>query len=223
MASIEESLTREQMQRSEQYVEAGSVFEAVMGAGTVALTILGLAGVLPLYFAAIAVIAVGVGLLSEGGAIAARYNDLLWEAKAAHLDNRSLGSGMAAESVAGVAGIALGILALVGVDPMVLLPVAAIVFGAALLVGSGMTRDLNRYASGPWGGHETHRLTRGAVSAASGGQLLVGAGAVTLGVLGVIGLSPLLLTLVALLSLGGATLLSGSALGAHLRMAHPTS
>ncbi len=219
MASIEQSVNREELKRSEEYVEAGSLFEALAGAGTATLAILGLAGVLPAYFAAIATIAVGVGLLTEGGAIMARYNDLLFEAEAAHLQHRSLGSGMAAESVGGVAGIVLGILTLVGVAPMVLLPVAAIVFGAALLVGSGANRDLNRYAATLWIGPEAHKAARGAVTAATGGQALVGVAAVALGVLGVIGLSPVALTLVALLSIGGATLLSGTALTARVRPA----
>ena len=217
MASIEQHVTPEEMKRSEQYVETGSVFEALTGAGTATLAILGLAGVLPGYFAAIATIAVGVGLLSEGAAIVARYNDLLWEAETAHLEHRSLGSGMAAESVGGVAGVVLGILALVGVAPAVLLPVAAIVFGAALLIGSGANRDLNRYASGPWSGAQPHKLARQAATAATGGQALVGVGAMALGVLAVIGLSPVVLTLVALLSIGGATLMSGTALTARVR------
>ena len=222
MASIEHSIDREESRRSEQYVETGSLLEALAGAGTAILAVLGLAGVIPGAFAAIATIALGVGLLTEGGAIAARYNDLLFTVEAAQLEHGSLGSGMAAESLGGLAGIVLGILALMGIAPPVLLPVAAIGFGTALLIGSGANRDLNTYAGALWNGPEPRGAVRRAVTAASGGQALVGAAAVALGVLGVIGLDPLVLTLVALLSIGGATLLSGTVLTARLRPARRT-
>jgi hypothetical protein len=58
--------------------------------------------------------------------------------------------------------------------------------------------------------HETAR--QGAV-VGSDGQSLVGLGAVVLGILAVIGLSPLTLILVGLLSLGVAELFNGSGLG----------
>ena len=47
-------------------------------------------------------------------------------------------------------------------------------------------------------------------------QALVGAGAVVLGILAVIGFAPVVLNLVAFLALGGALLLGGSALATRM-------
>jgi hypothetical protein len=51
-----------------------------------------------------------------------------------------------------------------------------------------------------------------ALSAASFTQVVVGMGAVILGVLAVIGISPMILSLVAMLAVGGSAVLSGGAL-----------
>ena len=218
MASIEQSITHEEVKKSARYVSAGSAVEAVAGIGTVTLAILALAHLLPLAFAAIGTIAVGAGLLVEGAAIAGRFDELLTETQGANLAHRSLGRGMAAESVGGVAGVVLGILALLSVDPMVLLPVAMIGFGSALLFGTGAIHDLNQFVLEDHASDQQRRLTREAVSVASGGQVLLGVGAVTLGILGVLQVAPLTLTLVGLLAVGGAAVLAGTALTTRMRL-----
>lgn len=218
MASIEQSITHEDVRTSARYLSAGSVVEAVAGTGTVALAILALTGALPMALAAIGTIAVGAGLLVEGAAIAGRFDELLKETETAHLAHRALGSGMAAESVGGVAGIVLGILALLSVDPMVLLPVAMIGFGAAFLVGSGASRDLNELVLDDQAPERKRRVTREAVAVANGGQLLLGIGALTLGILAVLGVAPLTLTLVGLIAVGAAAMFAGTALSVRLRL-----
>ena len=56
------------------------------------------------------------------------------------------------------------------------------------------------------------RVMREAVSTSSGIQILFGLGAVTLGVLSLVGVfTPITLTLVAILAVGGASLFSGAA------------
>lgn len=218
MATIEDTIIREDVVRSARYVTAGSVIEAVAGAGTATLAILGLAGVLPIEFAAIATIAVGVGLLFQGGAIAARFDDILTETELAHLANRSIASGMAAESVAGVAGTVLGILALFHVASLTLMPIAMIVFGAALLVGTGAAHDLNHFVWNDQARANDQLITREAVTVVAGGQFLLGAAAVTLGILGVLAIVPLTLTLAGLIVVGGAALFNGTALSIRMRL-----
>jgi hypothetical protein len=116
-------------EKSAEVVAGGSMGEAVAGIAAVVLAIVGLAGLYPVYLTAIASIVLGVALLLQGGAVAARFSQLLAEAAGTRLTNRELGGGMSAEFLAGAAGVVLGILALLRVFPEVLLPVAAIVFG----------------------------------------------------------------------------------------------
>ncbi|HKK27243.1 MAG TPA: hypothetical protein VKB18_04115 [Gemmatimonadota bacterium] len=203
-------------------VAGGSTVEAVAGGGAVVLAILGLSGVSPAFLAAIATIAVGAALLSEGGAIATRYSELVSELSESSMDDTELGAGMTTEFLGGIAGIVLGILALLGVSRWSLMSVAAIVFGGSLLIGSTLVSELNHAslaARARRHGKEMHGVARQAVKAAVGTQVLVGLGAAVLGILALIGLTPHVLTLVAFLSVAGATVLSGSAVSARFQRA----
>ncbi|WP_437785597.1 hypothetical protein [Sorangium sp. So ce1097] len=193
----------------------GSLAEVACGAATVVLAILALTGTLPGYLVPIATIVLGVALLAHGGAVAARLRALS-AAGAAGWDMRpELGGGTGAELIGGAAGVVLGILALVGMAPTVLLPVAVILFGGALLLGGGVTADLGALnASGP---HERlGDVSRQASVAASGLQTLVGAGAVVLGILALVGIDTVVLTLVGLLALGSALVLSGTTVSGRM-------
>ena len=92
-------------------VAGGSITEAIAGLAAAALAILGLTGILPGYFAAIATIAVGVALLAQGGAVAASGTQML----------------------IGITTIVLGILALIGIDPLTLSLVGLLAAGASIL------------------------------------------------------------------------------------------
>src|SRR5690606_24315661 len=118
--------------------------------------------------------------LVEGGGIASRHSQL------STLNGRRgasavISGGTSAEMLGGLGGITLGILALVGIQPMVLLPVAILVFGGALVFGSSATARataaLESYEE------SDRRAGQEAVMAAEGARLLVGLGAVTLGIL----------------------------------------
>src|SRR5262249_45281906 len=152
----------------------------------------------------------------QGSAVASRFRHLIRETAPYELDTRTeLGGGMGAEIIGGAAGVVLGILALVGLAPAVVLPIAVIVFGASLLLGSGATADLSTLSVGPR--HERFaQVARQATVAASGVQALIGVSAIVLGILALVGLDPLALTLVALLVLGAGVLLSGSAVSTRM-------
>jgi hypothetical protein len=200
-------------------VSTGATAEAIAGAAALVLTILGLSHMAPQLMAAIATVVIGGGLLLEGVAIGARVDRI------APLHNREraeLASGMSAEFVAGVAGIALGILAIAGIYPTLLLAVATLVFGVGLLVGSASLSRLN-WASEPAEAiaDETLRAARYAVSAAAGAQTLVALAATVLGILALLGFAPGVLSLIALLAIGGSLLLSGGAVsGKVLKLLH---
>jgi hypothetical protein len=209
-----------QWRRSLEVITSGSAVEALGGAGVVVLTILGLAGVLPTVLVAIATIALGAALVFEGGAIGARYSKLLSETGASPAGAVEIGGGMTAEFFGGAAGITLGLLALLNVAPGTLTAAAVIVFGGALLFGSGTTARLN---SMEVASAEEHRIRRevwhAAMAGTTGAQVLVGIAGIVLGILALVSISPLMLTLVGLLALGACVLLSGSLVGSAMMAA----
>jgi hypothetical protein len=120
----------------------------------------------------------------------------------------------------GAAGIVLGTLSLLGIFPQSLISISVIAFGGALLLSSTSVWHLYRLKNA------CHQI--GAASPVSGGdilagemtsgsaalQCLAGLAAIVLGILAVTGNNPAVLSLVALLVLGAAVLLTGSTLTA---------
>ncbi|APR79340.1 Hypothetical protein A7982_04687 [Minicystis rosea] len=201
---------------SAKVVAGGSITEALCGVATVVLAIIALAGALPRYFAPIATIVLGAALVARGGAVAARFRELLHEASAYDRSSRvELGGGMGAELVGGVAGIVLGILALIGIATPVLSAIAVMVLGGALLLGSGETAELG-HVDEPTKHLRFAHITHEATKAAAGIQVLAGASAVVLGILALAGFAPVDLTLVALLVLGTAVVLSSAAVSSRM-------
>lgn len=198
--------------RSTTMVKAGSLAEGIAGIGAVVLTIIALAGIDPGLLLPIATIVVGAALLFEGGAITARFSSLLSAATSGRADVRDLGLGMTTEFLSGIVGVILGILALIGIAPLILVPVAAIVFGGGLILGTGVTARLNtQWVSANEDREMVREVTNEAMYAAAGVQFLIGLAAVVLGLLALIGMNPLVLSLVAILTIGFADLLTGTA------------
>lgn len=202
--------------RSVEFLAGGSLSEVIGGAGALVLAILALAGVLPETLAAIAVIALGTALIFKGASVAARIaelNDALAETR---VDEAELTGGMTAESMTGVAGVVLGILALLGVAPMALMSVSLLVFGGGLLFASAANSELNRMSVHGDVSDRERKLLSASVDVANGSEVLVGLGTIVLGILALVGLAPLTLTLVGLLSVGASVMFAGSALGGKM-------
>lgn len=153
-------------------MEGGLLGEAIGSIAVIALAIIGLAGVWSINIAAIATIILAAAILIEGGVFAG--TEML--VRRGELANTEL--------LAGVAGVVLGILALLGVASGTLVSVAVLVFGGCMLFS---------------------RLAEGAY----GSRMLVGIAAVVLGILAVVGVSQAPLVLVALLCLGAMELFAG--------------
>ncbi|EDY20881.1 conserved hypothetical protein [Chthoniobacter flavus Ellin428] len=204
--------------KSLEFLSGGMGIEAIAGIGTVVLAILGLAGVIPAYMTAIAAIVAGAGLLLGGASIASRLDYLR-----AHAANEAkfgeLSEGMGGEFLAGLGGVVLGILSLIGIVPATLLPIAAIVLGGGLLVGIGAVGRLNKYPTFMEGETHTDYVARQTTSSAAGTQLLVGFASIALGILALVGFSWMTLTLVAFLCVGCATWFTGMSLGGRLQAA----
>lgn len=153
-------------------MEGGLLGEAIGSIAVIALAIIGLAGVWSTNIAAIATIILAAAILIEGGV----FTGTGMLVQRGELANTEL--------LAGLAGVVLGILALLGVASGTLISVAAIVFGGCVLFS---------------------RLVEGAF----GSRMLVGIAAVVLGILAVVGVSQTPLVLVALLCLGAMELFAG--------------
>jgi hypothetical protein len=182
-----------------------STAEAIGAIAAVILAVIGLAGILGNLMASIATIVIGAGILLEGWAYGASYRQV-------SLANPTTGQGfgfggpLTAEFFGGMAGIVLGILALFRTVPDMLLAVALLVYGATLLLSSlSVSQTFWRSASLTQSGAQT--WSAAAPPMPHSGQLLVGLGAIVLGILAVIGLAQMSLILVGLLSLAAVMLL----------------
>jgi len=166
--------------------------------------------------ASVAVIALGIALFAQGVAITSRWRDAVKRlAKSRGPRPEQVGGGMSIDAFGGLAGVILGLVALGGTRPLVLLPAAVVVFGAALLLGGAMQPDLVYLA--PERNPKVARVTYEAIQTSGGVMVLVGVGAAVLGVLALLDVGPVLtLTLVALLAIGMSLLFAGGALTARL-------
>lgn len=159
-------------------------------------------------------IAIGAGLIAAGGTIAGRYESLLFRPEPTAV-RREIAGGMGMEAVAGAAAVVLGILALLGRDPITLLAASAITVGAGLLMAGGSMARLESRMRWEVARHSERRM-EDVVYASSGSELIVGVGAIILGILALTGIDPLTLSLVAVLSIGASLLMSGSSSASRL-------
>lgn len=181
--------------------ETSGIFgEAVGGLATIALAIIALAGTAPDFLLAVATVVFGAALLVEGTSIVAEY------ALAAVPGAFGVAAGgLAAVFLAGLAGIILGVLSLLGIHGIVLTSAAIITFGSALLLNSSSM--LNLYSVKARAGSEF--VMGGAVGTAAA-QALAGVAALVLGILAIAGHQSMSLDLVGLLVLGAAILVTGN-------------
>jgi hypothetical protein len=191
---------------------SGWLTEALGGAAVVVLAILGLMRIDASLLAAIATVVLGAAFLVEGGALAARLMRVARrETTTAH---GPVGGDVAMESMCGAAGIVLGILAIVGIYPMVLVPAAVIVFGAGMLSASGTAWRLDAHYTPTSTPVRPHWFEESFDF--GGSQVLIGFAGIVLGILALAGYVPLVLSLVALLALGFGILVGGSWMASRL-------
>jgi hypothetical protein len=214
MTSIGETWTREP-------AAFGGFADAIGGVATIVLAILGLAGLFPDALAGIATIVFGVALLIQGGTLLSEYAGMIFPAGGtAGAIEEFGGNTLAALFLVGAAGIVLGILALIGLHPTVLIPVAIIAYGAALVLSSNAVWRLYvvkraLMMRGPESGASGGEILASEMASGSAGMLaLAGLAAVVLGILAIAmtGANDVVLFLVALLVLGATLTLSGSTL-----------
>lgn len=187
----------------------GAALGGIGGAGAAVLAILGLAGTLPFHMMTISTIVLGAGLFTEGallGVTAAKVD------ADTRVDETAPTAGFSLQAIAGAGAIVLGILSLLGLMPQTLVPVALLAMGGAFAFGGPTSAELNLGALEVRGAPARTRRSAAQAAQASGGlMLLVGLGAITLGILSILGVpSAGTLNLVALLTLGVALFLEDS-------------
>jgi hypothetical protein len=195
----------------------GGLADAIGGIATIVLAIIALAGVHPEVILPIAVIVFGAALLIQGGTMLSEYASLIFPAGSTGAPSEQIGVGsLSTLFLVGVAGIVLGILALLGITTGTLSAIAVIAFGSALLLSSNSVRNLYMLQSSasrsgtPRAG--TELLAGEMASGSAGVQMLAGLAAIVLGILAVIGINQNILMLAALIILGATIILTGSAL-----------
>lgn len=193
-------------------IVTGSSFELAAALVAAACAIAGLADVLPVRLAALATLGVGFALLAQSTTLAARWSD----AVKIRDSERAEAVGIGTEMFGGLGGIALGVLALVDILPFILLPVAAITIGVALLLGGPTQPELAEVAPASSVGKH-YRVTRRAVRTSGGVMAMAGLGAVVLGALALlVSTGPIVtLCLAAMLCIASALVLAGGAVTAR--------
>lgn len=208
--------------RSTDTASFGGMLDAAGGIATVALAIIALAGLVPEVLMAIATIVFGATLIVQAGALVSELSGISASptsiAAGAASDSLS-GGGVGMMFLVGVAGIVLGILALLGITPLVLCGAALIAFGCALLLGSGSVRSVHqmqaavRRAGAVTTTTQTNELLANEMAAGSAGaQFMSGIAAIVLGIVSLSGVYSMPLVLVGLLVIGASNILAGGAL-----------
>jgi hypothetical protein len=200
----------------------GGLVDAIGGIVTIVLAIIALSGVHDMTLAGIATIVFGVALLIQGGTMLTEYTRISSPIGASVLGEEvGSGGGLSALFLVGIAGIVLGVLALLNIYAQILIAVAVIAFGAGLLLSSNSVWHLYRWKkiSPRIGAAQTASTGEVLASEMAAGsavmQCLAGLAAGILGILSVTGTAnPTVLALVGLLVLGATVLLTGSSLSA---------
>jgi hypothetical protein len=207
------SMTYSSSTASSEVASYGGFVDALGGIATVVLAIIGLAGVKPEILVAIATIVFGAALLIQGGAMLTEFALI---DSGPETDSRSTGGGLSALFLVGFTGIVLGVLALLGVHAPMLTAVAAIAFGAALIISSSAVWQLltSRSVAARFQTRSPMvRVVASEVAAGSSGlQAMAGLAVIVLGILAVAGVFTEPLTLIAFLVAGAAIVLTGSSL-----------
>jgi hypothetical protein len=161
--------------------QVGPMTEGAAGIAVIVLAILGLAAVSPNVLTAIAAIVIGVGLLIESANTGIEYSRVTAQGTAA---TAQLGADVTVELIAGVTGIVLGVLALIGAGTVMhLLPAALIVFGGAMLLAGFSATTVNMVSGMEATAGGRMMTVQSELAPARGLQILGGISAIVLGIL----------------------------------------
>ena len=197
-------------------LESGNTSVVLAGVAAVVLSIIGLAGILPIVLVSAGAIAMGISLLLAGMATAAERKKILDQTRGSKLTSSGIFTfALSIETLAGVTSIILGILSLLKMKPDILLGADAIVLGVAFMAMCAADARENE-ANLEGAVTEKQKASYKAAKAAIDLQFLTGVGSITLGILALIGLAPVTLILVAFLADGFSLAIKGTTLDIRL-------
>jgi hypothetical protein len=185
-----------------------TVDETVGGLALIILGILALAGVYPALLISIATIVAGVAIVFMSLALSREFTNALSAFGRGIVASEE---GVGAGTIAGIAGIVLGILAVLGLARPTLIAVALIVFGVAVFLDfimASQTRALRM--TGATTSTESGRIALSAAAGTEMGSVLFATALVVLGILALTGVQSEILIAVAFLSFGGYMFLEGT-------------
>jgi hypothetical protein len=205
----------------------GLLTEGAAGIAAIVLAIIALAGISAGALASIITIVVGVGLMVQAFNAAAEVSrELNTSGTAVALAGRGseLGGEVMIDIAAGVTGIVLGVLGLVGVNAAHLVPAALIVFGGALILSGAVAAQGRLVTTTVTASGAPMQVNYQGSAAMSGLEILVGFAAVVLGILSLVFESSWVLVLVGFIAVGAAMLMvSATFSGAAVRLFTPAT
>ena len=197
----------------------GLLSEGAAGIAAIVLAVIALAGISADTLASIVAIVIGAGLMAQGFNSAAESAKMITAGAAASPQAAEFGGEVMVYALTGIAGIILGVLALVGINPNHLVPAALIVFGGALLLGGVVGMRPRAAPAASISGAQVQIVSYQGSAAAGGMELLVGLAAIVLGILSLIFMSSWVLVLVGFIAVGAALLMvSATFSGAVMRL-----
>jgi len=223
MEQLYSTQARHERNRLGAIVGGGASIEAIAGLAAVALVVLAFAGVLTFYMLTIAMIVTGAALLIDGVLVGAAYRELERDHRVREGKNDlvRVRTGLSAQALGGASAVVLGVLGLLGSFTATWTAIAVILLGTAMLMGA-LTHDELDWS--PLALHDPTSSARPVVRrtlrlAAFGGAVVVFFGVLSLAAIaGPTGRAPFRLVLVALLVVGIAEFLDGSAVLGRVAM-----
>ena len=219
MAGVNQNISEELLPErlSVKAVMGGSIFESLASGVTFVLALVGVAEIVPEQMLLWSVIAMGAAFLFEGVGISMRYSKLLAETSKDRWEKAEFGTGVSAEFIGGAVGLVLGIVAFTGFHRAAMLPTALLVYGITLLLSSGLTFRLSALEiEGAEESAKFKAVAREAVSVSALTELLLGIGAGILGIIALMSTTPVPVTIVGMLIVGFAGLVTGTAVTSRM-------
>lgn len=210
-------LAMEERRHVAKSIFGGSLAESIAAGATIVLSLIALSGTMVEILLPIAMITMGAAFLLEGGGISMRFARMLAEAGEEETEKADFGTGVTAEFLGGVTGLVLGILSILKLYPMILLPVATIVYGATLILSSRLMLRLTALELEESGGDARFRKIAHEIAASAAGvEFLFGLSVAVLGIVALTGIHGITLSLIALLIAGISAFVTGASVTARM-------
>lgn len=203
---------------------SGSGVATIAGIAVAVLAILSLIGVIPRILLPIAGIVFGIAMVFESVGITGEHRKLgRWLAETSS-ERVEFGGGVGVEAAVGIAAVALGILALIGVASTTLMPILVLAGGAGLMIAVGTVYrlhdlQLSSLSASDFGRRLRHESMAGAAAV----ETLTGLAALVLGILALVSTVPAaggygLLAEIGMICLGVGVAIGGGALAGRSTM-----